>query len=93
VGITSVICMLFIIIVYCFPASPSPNGQTMNYMAVVLGGWLLLSLAFYYMPIVGGVHWFKGPISNVNVGDENTPTAEKAEEEKVDEQSEKTDMY
>jgi len=65
IGVSAVICMVFIIIVFCFPAAPDPNGQTMNYMAVVLGGWLLLSLAFYYMPVVGGVHWFQGPIANV----------------------------
>lgn len=56
--------MMFIVVVLMFPAAPAPSAQSMNYTVVVLGGWLLLSLAFYYMPVIGGVHWFNGPITN-----------------------------
>lgn len=38
-------------------------------MSVVLSGWILLSLGFYYLPVVGGKHWFKGPVANVDRDD------------------------
>ena len=44
----------------------------MNYTIVVLGGVLVLSLVWYYFPVYGGVHWFTGPVSNLNVGNEDT---------------------
>lgn len=66
VGVTAVFCMLFVVVVFAFPAAPGPNAQTLNYMPIVLGGWLLLSLLFYYLPVVGGKHWFKGPIANID---------------------------
>lgn len=37
----------------------------MNYTIVVLGGVLLLSVIWYYFPVYGGVHWFTGPVPNV----------------------------
>jgi len=40
---------------------------------VVLGGCILLSLAWYYFPVYGGVHWFKGPVRNVDQ-ETNPPT-------------------
>lgn len=44
----------------------------MNYTSVVLGGVLTLALTYFYVPVYGGVHWFKGPVrttSGVAVGD------------------------
>lgn len=38
----------------------------MNYTVVVLGGVLVFSLVWYYFPVYGGVHWFKGPVPNVD---------------------------
>jgi hypothetical protein len=56
----------------------------MNYTIVVLGGVLFLSLVWYYFPVYGGVHWFKGPIANVVLGSTDKHEAEEveAEEEK-----------
>ena len=48
-------------IVVMFPTSPSPDAAGMNYTVVVLGGVLLLALAYYYFPAYGGVFWFRGP--------------------------------
>jgi hypothetical protein len=39
----------------------------MNYTSVVLGGVLILSLLWFYLPVYGGVHWFKGPVRTVEV--------------------------
>lgn len=41
----------------------------MNYTIVVLGGILVLSLVWYYFPVYGGVHWFTGPVPNVDRDD------------------------
>lgn len=41
----------------------------MNYTVVVLGGVLSLSLVWYYFPVYGGVHWFAGPVSNLDKDD------------------------
>ncbi|KAJ7682923.1 amino acid transporter [Mycena rosella] len=65
VAIVSVLFMLFLGIAFLFPTSPQTDVTDMNYTIVVLGGVLGLSLIWYYFPVVGGVHWFKGPIANI----------------------------
>ena len=59
----------------------------MNYTVVVLGGVLLLSIIWYYFPVYGGVHWFTGPVRNVdhpdvgeNVVSRNSSLVDKKEE-------------
>lgn len=59
--------MLFLGTVFLFPTSPTTTVEDMNYTVVVLGGVMLLSLAWYYFPKYGGVHWFTGPISNIGL--------------------------
>ena len=58
--------MIFMIIVFLFPAEPGPDPQTMNYSVVVLGGTILLSLGYYFFPVYGGRHWFTGPVDTVH---------------------------
>jgi len=41
----------------------------MNYTVVVLGGVFILSLAWYYFPKYGGLHWFIGPVANIRPTD------------------------
>ncbi|KAJ3569587.1 hypothetical protein NP233_g4958 [Leucocoprinus birnbaumii] len=65
IAITSVIFMAFIGIITLFPTTPSTNAAEMNYNIVVVGGVLGLSVLWYYFPKYGGVHWFKGPVRNV----------------------------
>ena len=48
-----------------FPTTPGPTGATMNYTVVVGGGWILLCVAYYYFPKYGGIHWFTGPVANI----------------------------
>ena len=62
----AVFFMMFMTIVFLFPTTPQTSVQEMNYTVVVLGGVLLLSLVWYYFPIYGGVHWFTGPVANVD---------------------------
>ncbi|KAJ7647069.1 amino acid/polyamine transporter I [Roridomyces roridus] len=57
--------MLFMIVVFLFPAIPNPDSHSMNYTVVVLGGTLLLSLAYYFFPKYGGRHWFVGPVETI----------------------------
>ena len=52
--------------VFLFPEAPSPDAESMNYTAPVLGGVLLLSIGWYYFPIWGGRYWFEGPKRNVD---------------------------
>lgn len=52
----------------------------MNYTIVVLGGVLLLSLVWYYLPIVGGVHWFKGPVANIVLAEADNDSENNAHE-------------
>jgi hypothetical protein len=59
--------MLFMTVVLMFPSAPYPTAMTMNYTSVVFGGVLLLSVGYYYLPTYGGVHWFRGPIANVDL--------------------------
>jgi hypothetical protein len=62
--------MIFMIIVFIFPAIPGPTSQNMNYTLVVIGGTMILSLAYYYFPIYGGAKWFNGPVANINEHDD-----------------------
>ena len=59
--------MIFSVVTVCFPTTPKPTSETMNYTVVVAGGWLSFCLAYFYFPIYGGRYWFKGPISNVEL--------------------------
>lgn len=70
VGIISVTFMAFMDVVFFFPTTPQTSTPSMNYTVVVLGGVLLLSLVWYYLPVYGGVHWFTGPVSNVDKNDD-----------------------
>ena len=63
----SVSWMMSMSIVFFFPMRKHTNAQGMNYTAVVLGGVLILSLVWFYIPVYGGVHWFKGPVRTVEV--------------------------
>jgi hypothetical protein len=58
--------MTFTSIIFFLPTTKHTNAQAMNYTVVVLGGMLMLSLAWYYFPIYGGVHWFEGPVATVD---------------------------
>lgn len=68
--------MVFMIIIFFFPSTAQINAQTMNYTVVVLGGYMSLSVFWYYCPVYGGVHWFNGPKSNfapaIKGGDEDS---------------------
>ena len=69
VAIIAVSFMAFMDVVFFFPTTPQANTPNMNYTVVVLGGVLLFSLVWYYFPVYGGVHWFTGPVPNVDNDD------------------------
>lgn len=60
-AIVAVCWMVFSIVMLAFPTAPGPTADEMNYMIVVFGGWITLCLVYYYSPVYGGVHWFRGP--------------------------------
>ncbi|KAL4246863.1 Amino Acid-Polyamine-Organocation Transporter [Abortiporus biennis] len=66
VAIIAVLWMLFMGIVFLFPATPGPEVPDMNYTIVVMGGVMFLSLVYYWFPKYGGIHWFKGPIPTID---------------------------
>lgn len=66
VAAISVLWMSFMGIVFLFPTLPQTDVADMNYTVVVMGGTLLLSLVWYYFPKYGGVHWFTGPVRNID---------------------------
>ena len=57
--------MTFTSLVCFFPTTKRTNAEDMNYSVVILGSVLIFSLVWYYFPVYGGVHWFKGPVANV----------------------------
>ena len=61
--------MIFMGIVFLFPAEPSITPGDMNYTVVVLFGVLLLSVIWYYLPRYGGVYWFEGPVQTLTPED------------------------
>jgi hypothetical protein len=80
----SVTFMLFLGIVFLFPGSPSPNATEMNYSVVVIGGIMFLSILWYYFPKYGGVHWFKGPISNIDTAIDHSDASVTRSNEETD---------
>ncbi|KAJ6450901.1 amino acid/polyamine transporter I [Mycena sanguinolenta] len=77
ISILSLVWMVFMMIVFMFPASPVVSSVSMNYTSACLGAWVLLSLVGYYFPFkeLGGVHWFKGPVPNIDTEREFTSSA------------------
>ncbi|RPD65332.1 APC amino acid permease [Lentinus tigrinus ALCF2SS1-7] len=61
VAIVAVAWMAFAVAIVAFPTAPAPDAQGMNYMVVVIGGWLILCLVYYHIPVYGGACWFNGP--------------------------------
>ena len=78
-AVIAVLFMSFYVVVFCFPTDPQTTAGSMNYTVVVLGGWFVLSLVWYYFPVYGGVHWFTGPISTVANEVEYAQAHEKAD--------------
>ena len=64
-AIVALLWMAFSITILMFPTTLTVIGADMNYTVVVLFGTLILSVAWYYCPVYGGVHWFTGPIATI----------------------------
>jgi len=62
----AVMFMIIMMVVLCFPSAPQPQPADMNYSSVVLGGVMTLAMIWYYFPVYGGKHWFRGPMSNTD---------------------------
>ncbi|KIJ50209.1 hypothetical protein M422DRAFT_224818 [Sphaerobolus stellatus SS14] len=65
IAIIALIFMTFVNILVVFPATPHPTVANMNYSVVMAAGTVLGSIGWYYFPVYGGVHWFRGPIRTV----------------------------
>ena len=68
--------MAFSVVILMFPTTPTVDSAGMNYTALVLGGWLLLCVAYYYFPKYGGVYWFKGPVRTIGDASNNDASSE-----------------
>ena len=90
--------------IFLFPTTMATDVADMNYTVVVLGGVLILSLIWYYFPVYGGVHWFTGPVPNVDGheahkwggaatddGDESPRYSNEKEKDRVDTRVEEAD--
>ncbi|KAJ7142136.1 APC amino acid permease [Mycena crocata] len=88
VAVAAVCWMVFMIVVLMFPGSPTVDSTSMNYSCVVLGGTLLFATVYYYIPGIGGRHWFQGPVKNVNYiarGDSEKSGAETVSAHRIEE--------
>ncbi|KAI0746628.1 APC amino acid permease [Daedaleopsis nitida] len=61
VAVVAVSWMVFSVVILAFPTAPAPDAQGMNYMIVVIGGWIILCLVYYHIPVYGGACWYHGP--------------------------------
>lgn len=57
-------------IVLLFPTTPQTTSSEMNYTVVVMGGVIIIALAYFYFPRYGGIHWFEGPVRNIQARDD-----------------------
>jgi len=83
--------MVFMVFVFCFPSNPGPDSVSMNYSSLVLGGVLLLAVAWYYLPVYGAVHWFHGPARNVEQSTASQVSVGLAIDEIIEEKIDKDD--
>jgi len=83
VSVIAVLFMIFMGIVFLFPAAPRTSVREMNYTVVVLGGVMFLSLVWYYLPKYGGVHWFTGPVATLDSQSSSLTDAKSVDSEKV----------
>lgn len=70
----ALIFMAFMSVIFLFPMAPKTDAEGMNYVVVVMGGTMLLSIIWYYFPKYGGVNWFTGPVPNISPVSEHTST-------------------
>ncbi|KAG2072013.1 amino acid transporter [Suillus decipiens] len=75
VAVIAVLYMTIMDLVFFFPTTPQTNVPNMNYTVVVLGGILFLSVLWYYCPVYGGVHWFTGPVPNIEKASEENASS------------------
>ncbi|KAI0997747.1 putative amino-acid permease [Podosphaera aphanis] len=62
----SIIWMTFIFILLLFPSYEQPSVDQMNYAVVVLGFVLTFCVVYYWIPVVGGKTFFKGPVRTID---------------------------
>ncbi|KAF7799180.1 hypothetical protein EIP86_010411 [Pleurotus ostreatoroseus] len=70
VGVVAVSWMTFMAIVLLFPTTPQTTSSEMNYTVVVMGGVIISALVYFYFPRYGGIHWFEGPVRNIQARDD-----------------------
>jgi len=58
--------MTLAIAITLFPTTPSTSAADMNYTVAIVSGVLALSVVWFYFPKYGGVHWFQGPVRNID---------------------------
>lgn len=66
IGWVAIVWGLFICVVLMLPTSYPIDVQNLNYSPIALGGTILLSLIFWWMPGIGAIKWFKGPVRNID---------------------------
>jgi len=64
ISLIAVLWMCFATIILSFPSTNTVTESTMNYVCVVLGGWIILCIVGYYAS--GANKWFTGPRSNLD---------------------------
>jgi len=69
-------------IVLLFPTTLQTSSDVMNYTVVVLGGVVAFSLVYFYFPVYGGNHWFKGPVNTLDAESERDAVSASYDEEK-----------
>ncbi len=80
----ALVWMAFSVVILIFPTTVGPTADDMNYTVAVMGGWLILCILYYYFPRYGGVYWFKGPVSTVEILDSDSVSVD-LEKEKFEE--------
>ena len=66
IAVTAATWNVFAIIIVMFPGDPDPDSTSMNYTVAVGGGWIALSVVYYFFPKYGGRYWFQGPLANID---------------------------
>ncbi|THG97090.1 hypothetical protein EW026_g4846 [Hermanssonia centrifuga] len=84
VAMVALVWMAFSVVILIFPTTVGPTADDMNYTVAVMGGWLILCILYYYFPRYGGVYWFKGPVSTVEILDSDSVSVD-LEKEKFEE--------
>ncbi|EXJ93141.1 hypothetical protein A1O3_01698 [Capronia epimyces CBS 606.96] len=67
IAVTAILFEVFMFLVFLFPVGgPDPSADEMNYASAIYGFVILITIVYWYLPVIGAKKWFTGPKTHHN---------------------------